>query len=1005
MFGGGQPGVTYKIAADIDANFLAAIKAAREGTLAASAGGHSLADSLKGVSLTSKEVAATLTAGLQPTHALADGAAKLTKEWVQCEVSASSLTDKLKNLTKAQAEAAEAALSASNNTLAGGLGETGKAAVEAEFKLKGLQKIATSIFKGKWTGAELGMLGAIGKGMAELAAPMAAITALAGLGKQAIDAWGDAQKKAGEEIEKDSHRIAEQARNYHALANAITAATNAKAGFPKVGQAPGADGTDNKFQLMAAIELQSRQLAKMAPGDINWQMKKALEDPNARKDKINPLYSMARGLPQKNDALLSQARQDVMAKKNRYEDLQRKSKLESYKDSGLTAQQIVPMMDAANNALPDAKQDWVKANKEYEKMELASRQANAAAEGIIKLTDTLDQMGKRDTRIKNVTDAFRALNEMDRPEPKERYTKADVTDIAAAGDRRKHNMTGLRDLTKSASAADDLAYKKLYPGSDTSDVGLLTTIGKSENQDKVEMAKKLLMQHKAIADETRAIAADEKATDKAKQEANKNIIAQLQEQIELRKSMGRSSLTDEIATVEQQLGILKGKDKSLLGAAWDSSSWDSKTMAKDDKSFSVMRNGDKLTGQSNDIATHNRLLGSLAGLKKQKAEESMRNTLEPLEEQYKELQSQGDTTAAQLTTANNKIAAAAAKWRSENAAIIAQYDSLDEAVKKITAATKVSKGHILSKMQTENLTDLKTRFVDREAGALNTRARLEANKAEVEEVNAAYEKGLISQKQHTEQLNTLTKARTSMERTITNEMEAQKKAVDAQKVSLAKERLSRYAGAVARGEGGAFAVDKKESLTKELLSAELKAIDDEYQAAIKGGKGQVLAAEEASLKKKRLWESETEKFRAEQDAQTNAQKQADKDRVGGSASPLVGLDEGAAFSGLKFSGFKRFGEGFGKFAPRHTAFDDFQSYTLPDKLNSVFKQQQSYEKPASAASKGGGDTYNVHMNPQFTLPSTQQLLAEVGRLLGEEASRRALRVGPGAPSMTRDSVA
>lgn len=387
--------------------------------------------------------------------------------------------------------------------------------------------------------------------------------------------------------------------------------------------------------------------------------------------------------------------------------------------------------------------------------------------------------------------------------------------------------------------------------------------------------------------------------------------------------------------------------------------------------------------------------------KQAKGKNSFESTIGGLVDNLDELKAAG-ASAAELLKANKAIADAAAKWKGENATILGQYGELGKEVDKVLEKTKIEAEHAKRAQFGENFAMLKTHITEAGAAAQNFQDRLAANKSAIEDTNAAFAKGLIDQKQRTEELNALDKERGNLNREVLKAQEAQVKVIDGLKGKLAGQELKGLQEQIAQGKGPAGAEQQVEQLQGREVAAKLKQIQDEYEIARKGPMGEVLAAQEASLKKQALWQEEVNAFQKAEDAKTSILKAADKNRIGGSASPLVGLNEGAAFSGVQFSGFDKFGDNFGKFHRTKSAFDTYKDAQLPDPVQDAFKSSDKYMSSAQPQMKAG-DTINVHLSLQAIPPDVEALGKQIGRKLADVAQHRALVVGDGAPAMMTNS--
>lgn len=1030
----GNPGVNFKIGGNVDPAFLQGVAQAKESTTKANTEGRNWGTTLKALGgtlggaaravgalvieqkLHSAQVAASVKATTDQMAAYQKLQSQALAPLAQSLQSLIALQEKQLAVMSKGSTGAVAQAVQSNTTMADSVKSLGGVVDSSSIHFDTLRYAAQNVFSGDLMGA----VQTLGSHLANFSGILIGVTAAVGFAKSAMDAYEEVQKATGKAIEEESLQIAKATARWTEYAGAIEKASGKSKYL--AGLKPSDDWKEDKPGALAMRA--ATQLILARPQNLGGLGKSshalgALTPPSQPQSLIlgdlgnRPAFSgggmlapltpqggLQRNLwgyqgPQDPNPFLSRL-SFIGGKVDRVKPIDAYSQFE--KDATKAKSNAVQDKVAAdlsdNSAMKAKAQEvlsrlrvlkkshaGVLSTKEPLAEEMSLALGKTEAFQIAKQSDAnvpiRFKSQELDIAIKRQKEIFEKLSEsnkaieaykvqVDKVASGLNDSDAKMTRITEAGNTLKGLGSRQYMVDAKSYTADSLKEMQekysTITGGKTDDASLAKVLTGKGSKGQRDLAKDLLATRKLLTEQSKAIADFDIEADRKAIEAGRLKVQNLESQLALRKALGTSSTQDVADTLKAELSVVSPKDSA------------SRTSI--------------LNKQTEE---HGKWLS-----------ENLKDYVSDDVEAYKLLQSTGTATAAQLDTANKKVTKSVKDWVAAQGEVLEQYPKIRKEADALANSAKQEGNRIKTKAFDEHYSDLKGKIAKDDNAALNNREKMAANQRSVESTNAALNSGIITQKQHTEELATLEKERANLQRTITSEIEAQKKAIDIQKVSLAKDRLSRYAGAVARGEGGAFATDKKESLTKEVLSAELKAIDDEYQAAIKGGKDQVLAAEDASLKKKRLWESETEKFRAEQDAQTNAQKQADKDRVGGSASPLVGLNEGAAFSGLKFSGFKSFGEGFGKFAQRRTAFDDFQATQLPDNINSMFKQQQTYERPAA---KAGGDTYHVHVDPQWVNPATQQLLEQVGRAMGEAASRRALRVGPGAPSMTRDSVA
>ena len=564
-----------------------------------------------------------------------------------------------------------------------------------------------------------------------------------------------------------------------------------------------------------------------------------------------------------------------------------------------------------------------------------SSEASKAKVEIDKIADAIASVGKAKDKISDVTAALKELG-------------------------TRQALVEARDLTQKELGQVGTKYRAAT-GHNTDVDSLVSTVKdtKSKSSDR-ELAKEMLALRRTYLDQGKSISEFDDAAAKKIIEANKTKISQLGEELAIRKALGKSSNLDELATVNKQL-----------------------SMTKDNSDFTSTRTG---------------LLNHKSSLIEHGAEESLKTGILGAQQTYKELAATGTATAAQLSAANSKITAGAVAWRNANAAILGQYPKLKEQVEALLSGARAESGHIQQKTFAEQFQTLKTHIEAGANAAQGLQDRLKATKAAIDETNAAYAKGLITQKQATEELSNLTKERANQERAIAEAMAQQQKSIDALKGKMSGNELKRLEGDKAAGRDPAFFEQRKEQLQASEIKSQLKVIDDEYQAAIKGNKDQVLAAEEASLKKKLLYEQEADKFVSEEDRKTNALKAANKNRLGGEASPLVGLNEGASFSGVGFSGFGNFGDNFGKISRTRSAFDSYQDAQLPGAVGDVFKSRQSYEGAGGKAQSSTTNHYNVtaeHM-PKGIVEDFCKAASEAAKYMGAVS-------GSGAPAMTKRS--
>lgn len=517
-------------------------------------------------------------------------------------------------------------------------------------------------------------------------------------------------------------------------------------------------------------------------------------------------------------------------------------------------------------------------------------------------------------------------------------------------------MAGGRDsLVKARDFAADwygvLKSKYTEVGGGKSDPASLHKAIISGNKEQEALAKALLDRRKELTDANKAIQDFDRAAEKAEIEAGQKKVALLQEQLELRKAMGKGSFADTASTIQEQLDSLSSKDIRGRTALLN-------TQQTEHGKF-----------LDSDFKTY---VGTYA-------------------DAYKELAATGTASNADLTKANQRTIQAAKEWKKEYSAVLDQFPQLKEKLEGVLSSTRVNSSQLKTKAQEEALNELRQGNQRRDNAALTTKDRLSANAAATEEVHAKAKAGLISQKQATEELLNLEKARAGMQRAITQGIEEQKRSINALKGTLASNKVTAL--------GDPTDPTKKQQLQdaqKEVLRSKLDAIEQEYQAAIKAGKDQILAAEEASLKKKILVDQEAQHFKAAEDAKTAALKSAQTERLGGSASPLSGLNEGVTGGALQFSGFRSFGSGFGSAARNDSLYSEYQKGKVPDHLSDVLSKRGSYELGASAPA---GPTINVNLSLEAIPPNVRHLSKQIGAELASELEHKGLMHGDGAPAM------
>ncbi len=253
---------------------------------------------------------------------------------------------------------------------------------------------------------------------------------------------------------------------------------------------------------------------------------------------------------------------------------------------------------------------------------------------------------------------------------------------------------------------------------------------------------------------------------------------------------------------------------------------------------------------------------------------------------------------------------------------------------------------------------------ERDNAAVFTRDKIVAADANIRDVNEQIAKHMLSQKAGAEELLKVTHARAALEKTVKIELEAQKEALNKIQGSSAHDMVARIERAQASGTGGAFAEQDKQKAKKDEVQSALSTIDAKFESTMRkdGEAGRVLATAEAVAEKKKLYQSEADKFIEEQQRMTKAAEAEAAKRMGGSASPLVGLNEGMHFSGVQTSGFAAFGDNFGKsmLGKDKSAFSTYKNAQVPGYQKDTFHKAQSFEPGGHAAPSTTTNTLNVN---------------------------------------------
>ena len=944
MASASDPGLNFKISGQVDPNFIASVASAKDNVAKSNV-------ESKGWQATLKSLGGTLGGAAKFVGALAleqklhhdrtkDSVAatkeqskaieKLTSTMAPLAVQLKALVELQTNQIKLapqqtqaiqqQAQAMTSATSAAHTF--------GGAVQEGEGHLDAFRNAAQSAFSGNLTGA----VETLGASVAGFVLPVAAAVAAVSLINEGLKTWENSEKLAGKAMEDESKQIVKVTKAWHEYATAIGKAKGLKDNFLLTGK--------TAQQIEAAVKSSSTtaNIGAMFPKDV-------AKDEN--KDRADQMRAKGQDI----DAQKVKDQLFLAGLKERLFDAEtRNSKIKVANISDPDQAKALGAEDALHASYYGEDQSMgvpVPLDKLREVIALKEKALNMDRQSLAAnkaLTAEADRYAKAivftkvaKERIDEVTDAYSALG-------------------------GRANLTKSRDYTAGQVKSLSKTFTGLTKIKDTSDENLQSLRVNDSTSDLDRERIKALLDAKAkLKAANKAISDFDKEADKERIEAGRKTIAQLEEQLQLRKALGQSNFADVARTRRAQLAAAADGD----------------TQSK----------------------TH--LQGKTAEEHGQFLEGDLKEQLSGVQQAYKELASTGTATSAQLATANRNVASAALAWKNENAGLLGQYPKLKEQIDSITSAAKVESGHIQQKTFAEQFQTLKSHIEDGANAAQGLQDRLKATKVAIDETNAAYAKGLITQKQATEELSGLAKERANQERAIAEAMAQQQKAVDALKGKLAGHELKRLESDKSSGRDPAFYDQRREKLQADEVRAQLKVIDDEYQAAVKGNKDQVLAAQEASLKKKLLFEEEADKFVSEEDRKTNALKAANKNRLGGEASPLVGLNEGASFSGVGFSGFGNFGDNFGKFSHTRSAFDSYQDAQLPGAVGDVFKSKQSYEggKPQS-----GSTTTTNHYNVTAEhMP--QGIVKDFCKAASEAAKYMSAVSGDGAPAMTKRTSA
>lgn len=521
---------------------------------------------------------------------------------------------------------------------------------------------------------------------------------------------------------------------------------------------------------------------------------------------------------------------------------------------------------------------------------------------------------------------------------------ADVNEVLK-GSGNRSSLVQARDFTSSKVGEVEALYRQLTKGGRTDDASLQDKFVNGSAEER-QLARALIERRRDLYRSNQEIKNFDSAREREAIESGQKQVQKLQEGLEFRRASGQSSFSDTASTIESQLAAVNSKD----------------------------------------FRTRTSLLNTKQQEHGKYLEADFKEYVGTYQDAYKELSSKGTASVGELTKANQNLISAARAWKKENEGVLEQFPQMKEKLESVLSSTRVESSKITTKTQEEALGKLRQANQQRDDAALNVRDRLKANQDAVDAVNDQAKKGLISQKQAAEELLNLEKGRAGINRTIAQAMDDQKKSINVLKGTLASNKAQLLAS------GGGSPTELQEA-QKEVLKSKLDGIDQEYQAALKAGKDQTLAAEEASLKKKNLYLQETAAFKAAEDAKTAALKAATADRFGGENSPFSGLNEGVTGSSLKFSGFGSFGKGFGSFGGSQSLYTDYSKGKVPDHLQDTFARKQSFELG------GGGTTINVNLALEAVPPNVKALGAQIGAELGADLDRRNLVYGDGSPAM------
>jgi len=955
-FGPQMSGIEFKVKGSVDPSFTSSMATAVQSTKLAESSGKSWKETLVGLAGGLKGTAAIVASfALEQKrhHDLAKAITGATVDQIKATNKLQTdaiapLAAQLKELVEVQkqyqANIQQSAQNANGSAsafsgLSSQVATLGTATAGTADKMQGLRDAAQNVAYGDYTGAISGLITTL----SGVAVPLAAITGAVALAEAGMDAYEEAQKKAGKEIETDSARLQKASVAWHELDKAIKEATNSRLNYPGAGS-PSPDKDKTIGNTTAARTAVRGTTAADFTSAYNDATKPKSTDPTVQKaiDQKSAIDAEKAVVAQRIASLegYKQAfRSESIAAANAREEVPTSIKI---KDAG-SAAALGRSGDFANSGgiirakYADAEKALAGLRKEFSKLSTESGAADEAIKKLNRFADATDAISKKKEALKDFASA-----------------------LAEVGGRA--NLVRSQEATDKAAG---FAKNKYYglTGSKATDteslVGVITN-DKASSKSK-ELAKELIEWNKKVAASAKAVSDFDAAAAKALVTESREKIAKLQEELDLRKALGKSSAEDQAQTLNKQIELLDPTDTTTRN----------KLLAKNQEE-------------------HGKFL-----------EKDLKDQLGPLQDSYKELQADGNATATQLEAANKKVAKAAQEWRDRNAEILGQFPQIKSSLDQIQSGSRGESNRNKSKSQDEAFSNLKTIIGDQEAAALTTQARLQANKVAVEEVNEAYSKGQISQKQKIEEINVLTKARAGLERTVANEIEAQKKALTNLKATAAAERLARLQGKIERGEGGSDAPEKAQELEKRILRYKLDSIDQEYQAAVKAGKDQVMAAEEASLAKQRLYDAEADKFADAEKKKTDAAKSGDKNRVGGAASPLVGLGEGIKGAAIGTASLGRFGDSFGKYRGYGSSpeFDRYKESSVPEHLKGTFKQPASYEKPGAGA-PAPGPVQNVYVSVAAS-DGMKAAAAALGKAVSDQVKQTKLTSGTGAPEMTK----